>query len=182
MMHLITWNTMKASIISSKFVWRLNHPPIPLAAYICAYFSSLNHFTIFNWFRCAACHKCFLTSNKLKYHIRRTHLPADGSFFCSVCDKECKNLRLLLNHQKSHIQINCPHCKKYITASNYEHHVRTIHACVPTTKRKPTARADVITSKKRIGENPTQQSSSSKMMHPSVRVRSFSNHDKSYFC
>lgn len=86
--------------------------------------------------RCAACSKCFLNSNKLKYHIRRSHLPVEGSFDCTICERECKTLRLLLNHQKSHIKIDCPHCLKQISAANYDHHIRTAHVNPLPKKRK----------------------------------------------
>lgn len=117
---------------------------------------------LFIYVRCAACYKCFLTTNKLKYHIRRTHLPVEGTFLCKICDKECKNLRLLLSHQRSHIRINCMHCNKHITASNYEHHVRTIHASIPTAKRKSNTKTDAIASKKKANENLALPSSSKK--------------------
>lgn len=117
----------------------------------CTLLHQFNRFAI-DCFRCAACYKCFLSSNKLKYHIRRTHLPMDGLYSCTICTKDFKNLRLLLNHQKSHIRINCPHCNKAVTASNYEQHVRTIHACLPSTKRKSTAKADASAKKRKSNE------------------------------
>lgn len=106
------------------------------------------NFINFLHLRCAACSKCFLTSNKLKYHIRRTHLPVDGLFECTNCDKECKTLRLLLNHQKSHIRVYCPHCKKLVSVANYDHHVRTAHAVRVGKKRRATDKGDTVTSKK----------------------------------
>lgn len=98
--------------------------------------SSNRKWKFLTYFRCAACSKCFLTSNKLKYHIRRTHLPASGSLQCTNCDKECKSLRLLLTHQQCHIRISCPHCRKIVSAANYDHHVRTTHASHVPKKRK----------------------------------------------
>lgn len=144
-------------------------------------------------YRCAACYKCFLTSNKLKYHIRRTHLPIEsGTFDCTVCDKKCKNLRLLLNHQKSHIQIVCTHCKKQISASNYEQHVRTIHTVgVVTKKRKTVGKNDAAANKKKkIDEKNAPSSSStpkqsqiSSMSHKvsPIQVSQFSSHKLKLF-
>lgn len=118
--------------------------------------------------RCALCQKCFLTSNKLKYHIRRTHLPIDeGQFECVVCDKRCKNLRLLLNHQKCHIQIVCMVCKKQISASNYDQHVRSVHVIQTAKKRKPINKNDESNKKKKVNDKSTPTSSSSTSNKPS---------------
>lgn len=114
--------------------------------------------------RCAACSKCFLNSNKLKYHIRRTHLPIEGSLQCSNCDKECRTLRLLLNHQKSHIRVHCPHCKKIVSAANYDHHVRSTHANHVGKKRATAQIDDTATSKKKkSGKNKDLVASGSKI-------------------
>lgn len=81
-----------------------------------------NHF---HFHRCAACNKCFLTSNKLRFHIRRNHLPIDDdNYICTICKKVCKNQRLLINHQKNHISVDCPYCEKLVSAANYESHAR----------------------------------------------------------
>lgn len=96
----------------------------------------------------------------------------DGAISCEICDKEFKNLRLLLNHQRCHIRINCPHCNKAITASNYEHHVRTIHACAPLNKRKATAKTDTIASKRKSNE---------KLPPPNSLKRKKTAQVKSYF-
>lgn len=111
-------------------------------------------------FKCAVCSKCFLSSNKLKYHIRRTHLPVEGSFDCSICEKGCRSLRLLLNHQKSHIRIDCAHCKKHISAANYDHHVRTTHASQLPKKRK--IKKDEAGNKKQRQDDKKYPSGSSK--------------------
>lgn len=98
--------------------------------------------------RCAACSKCFLSSNKLKYHIRRSHLPVDGLFDCTICDKECKSLRLLLNHQKMHIRIECPYCSRHFSAANYDHHIRSFHASNLPKKRKSNTKLSESAQKK----------------------------------
>lgn len=119
-------------------------------------------FIKYQCYRCAACHKCFLTSNKLKYHIRRTHLPLDeGQFDCSACKKMCKTLRALLNHQKCHIQIVCTQCREHIPASNYEQHVNTTHVAGKLEKkRKAFCKNDGPTTKNRKKDNePTPTSS-----------------------
>lgn len=121
-------------------------------------------------FRCAACFKCFLSSTKLKYHIRRTHLPVDGMLSCTECNKQYKNLRLLLNHQRSHIQINCTHCSKDIAASNYEQHVRAIHASIGDTKRKSPTKADGKTAKKRKSDGQQALPSTSKKPSSTTNV------------
>lgn len=135
--------------------------------------------------RCAACSKCFLNSNKLKYHIRRTHLPVDGAFQCTNCDKECRTLRLLLNHQKSHIRVHCPHCKKIVSAANYDHHVRTAHANRIRVhgKKRPIADKSDVTSSKKVKEDnktiatksrsPNHRKNVSQMKDTCVRVSMF---------
>lgn len=91
--------------------------------------------------RCAACSKCFLASNKLRYHIRRTHLTNDGPLRCTVCNKLFKSQRLLATHQKSHIRIDCPYCKRVISAANYEAHVKMSH--IASAKKGESSKAPV---------------------------------------
>lgn len=77
-----------------------------------------------------------MTSNKLKYHICRNHLP-DEPFICTVCDKDCKTQRTLITHQKNHISFDCPFCEKIVSAANYEQHVK--HHTASNTKRPSTS-------------------------------------------
>lgn len=94
--------------------------------------------------RCAACFKCFLTSNKLKFHIRRNHLPIENdNYICKIksCKKDCKNQRLLLNHQKSHINVECPYCTDTISALNYMTHVRSHTGTVSVKRRSSNEKA-----------------------------------------
>lgn len=127
--------------------------------------------------RCAACSKCFLSSNKLKYHIRRSHLPVNGSFDCTICEKECKTLRLLLNHQKSHIRIECPHCNKHFSAANYDHHIRSSHASQLPRKRKSNSKTSVAIKKAKddARKTPNRSKTGNKLMqnptHSTERVR-----------
>lgn len=73
---------------------------------------------------------------------------------CSICDKGFRNLRLLFNHQKSHILIACPHnCDKQVSASNYDHHIRTVHASqLQNKKRKIKPENEIFNRKQRNAE------------------------------
>ncbi|XP_031625854.1 zinc finger protein 319-like [Contarinia nasturtii] len=140
-------------------------------------------------FKCAACLKCFLSSNKLKYHIHRSHLPVDSS--CIICDKGFRNLRLLFNHHKSHILISCPNCDKQVSASNYDHHIRTSHAVQISKKRKHKTE-NVATHKmqrkaERGESSGTNERVNLKAKHTNVASRSFTmnfepNDDGLYEC
>ncbi|XP_055307187.1 zinc finger protein 12-like [Sitodiplosis mosellana] len=123
-------------------------------------------------FKCAACSKCFLNSNKLKYHIRRSHLPTDGPFDCSICDKECRSLRLLMNHHKNHIRIDCPHCKKHISAANYDQHVRTAHASQLPKKRKIKKGNETVYKKQRDDDKKEPSGSNKRLVQKDAPGRS----------
>lgn len=95
-----------------------------------------------------------MTSNKLKFHIRRNHLPIENdNFICSVksCEKDCKNQRLLLNHQKSHISVECPYCTVTYSAVNYMSHVRS-HIATVCEKGRPS------NEKRRANKRPSSSS------------------------
>lgn len=89
-----------------------------------------------------------MTSNKLKYHIRRNHLPVEHeAHICLVCKKDCKTQRLLINHQKNHINFDCPFCEKIISAASYEPHVRH-HTTANNGKRSGGSNNKEVPSKK----------------------------------
>lgn len=142
-------NITKVSMFFSEFFFSLH---------ITSFIIIIN--STFQSHRCAACSKCFLTSNKLKYHIRRTHLQVDGPVACTICNKECKSQRLLLTHQKSHIRIDCPYCTKIISTANYEQHVKTTH--LNTVKRRSVGSAKTSTEKKPRSETIKEKTVSNK--------------------
>lgn len=55
----------------------------------------------------------------------------DGPLDCSICDKPFRSQRLLGTHQRSHVRLDCPFCKRIITSANYETHVKMNHV-IPT--------------------------------------------------
>lgn len=113
--------------------------------------------------RCAACSKCFLASNKLRYHIRRTHLTSEEPLVCTDCNKTFKSQRLLATHQKSHIRIDCPYCKRVISAANYEAHVKMSHMTISAKKGE----SSKATANKRPNNTPPQAITKRPKINPS---------------
>ena len=79
------------------------------------------------FYKCIVCQRCFMTSAKLRLHIRRAHLNQSNDFECTVCRKKFPSQRLFALHEKRHITLQCPHCNKIITAANYDKHIKFAH-------------------------------------------------------
>ena len=70
---------------------------------------------------CNYCGKVYLSSYRLKFHIKGVH-KNEKTHFCKPCGKYFADEALLKHHTyQSHSKVTCPHCKKLILN---QHHLK----------------------------------------------------------
>ncbi|XP_012522538.1 zinc finger protein 665 [Monomorium pharaonis] len=86
-------------------------------------------------YQCTLCLQNFDQLTNVLLHTIDNHVPVSGPFFCMVCEKDCKSLRELRTHVKTHngeFPYSCFLCKKAYTRKRY---LKRHMACHPNFSR-----------------------------------------------